>query len=83
MGADPSPPPQIEIESRPSIAGSSALLNGIIWVLRIGAPWRDILERYGKWTIIYSHFQRWHKSGVWNKMFSELQTALEQEKNVN
>ena len=52
------------------------LLNGIVWVLRTGAPWRDMPERYGKWTTIYSRFQRWRKSGVWDKMFAELQTCL-------
>lgn len=59
------------------------LLNGILWVLRTGAPWRDMPERYGKWTTIYSRFQRWRKSGVWDKMFAQLQTALEQESNVD
>ncbi len=59
------------------------LLNGMIWVLRTGAPWRDIPERYGKWTTIYSRFQRWRKSGVWDKMFSELQTVLDVESNVD
>jgi transposase len=59
------------------------ILNGILWVLRTGAPWRDMPERYGKWTTIYSRFQRWRKSGVWSKMFSDLQTILEQESNVD
>ena len=59
------------------------LLNGIVWVLRTGAPWRDLPERYGKWTTIYSRFQRWRKSGVWDKMFTELQTTLDVESNVD
>jgi transposase len=59
------------------------LLNGMIWVLRTGAPWRDMPERYGKWTTIYSRFQRWRKSGVWEKMFSELQTVLDVESNID
>jgi transposase len=59
------------------------LLNGILWVLRTGAPWRDVPDRYGKWTTIYSRFQRWRKSGIWDKMFVGLQTALEQENNVD
>lgn len=59
------------------------ILNGILWVLRTGAPWRDMPERYGKWTTIYSRFQRWRKSGTWNKMFSDLQAALERESNVD
>jgi len=59
------------------------LLNGMIWILRTGAPWRDMPERYGKWTTIYSRFQRWRKSGIWVKMFAELQTALDVESNVD
>jgi len=59
------------------------LLNGILWVLRTGAPWRDTPERYGKWTTIYSRFQRWRKSAVWEKMFAELQTVLDVESNVD
>ena len=55
----------------------------MIWVLRTGAPWRDMPERYGKWTTIYSRFQRWRKTGVWDRMFAELQTALDVESNVD
>jgi transposase len=58
-------------------------LNGILWVLRTGAPWRDLPERYGKWTTIYSRFQRWRKSGTWERMFAKLQTALARENNVD
>ena len=59
------------------------LLNGIVWVLRTGAPWRDMPERYGKWTTIYSRFQRWRKAGIWDRMFAELQTALDVASNVD
>ena len=59
------------------------VLNGILWVLRTGAPWRDMPERYGKWTTIYSRFQRWRKAEVWSRMFAELQTALDVEGNVD
>jgi transposase len=44
---------------------------------------RDLLERYGKWTTIYSRFQRWRKSGVWDKMLAELQKALDVESKVD
>ena len=55
----------------------------MVWVLRTGAPWRNVPERYGKWTTIYSRLQRWRKSGVWDRMFAELQTALDVESNVD
>lgn len=59
------------------------LLNGILWVLRTGAPWRDMPDRYGKWTTIYSRFQRWRKAAIWDKMFAELQTTLDVKSNVD
>ncbi len=59
------------------------LLNGMIWVLRTRAPWRDMPERYGKWTTIYNRFQRWRKTGVWDRMFAKSQTALDVESNVD
>ncbi|MBB4212841.1 transposase [Rhodothalassium salexigens DSM 2132] len=34
-------------------------LNGMLHVLRIGCPWRDMHERYGKWNSVYVRFRRW------------------------
>ena len=33
-------------------------LDGILWVLRCGSPWRDMPERYGSWKTVYSRFRR-------------------------
>lgn len=35
------------------------VLNGIFWILRSGAPWRDVPERYGNWKTVYDRFRRW------------------------
>ena len=48
------------------------VLNGIFWVLRSGAPWRDLPERYGPYTTVYNRFNRWAKAGVWLKIFETL-----------
>ena len=37
------------------------LINGILWVLHSGAPWRDVPERYGPWQTVYDRFNRWRK----------------------
>ena len=42
-----------------------AVINGILWRLRTGAPWRDIPVRYGDWNKIYRRFRRWSQSGIW------------------
>ena len=40
------------------------MFDGILWVLRTGAPWRDLPERYGKWGSVYHRFNRWKKDGT-------------------
>lgn len=40
------------------------VLNGIFWVLRSGAPWRDVRERYGPYTTCYNRFRRWMAVGT-------------------
>ena len=42
-----------------------SVLNGILWRLRCGAPWRDVPEKYGKWNTIYRRFRRWSEAGTW------------------
>uniref|UniRef100_UPI0035E4571D transposase n=1 Tax=Mesorhizobium zhangyense TaxID=1776730 RepID=UPI0035E4571D len=34
-------------------------MNGMLHVLRVGCPWRDMHERYGKWNSVYVRFRRW------------------------
>ena len=43
------------------------------------APWRDLPERYGKWTTVYSRFQRWCKAGVWDCILGEVQALADQQ----
>src|SRR5262249_2519810 len=44
------------------------VLNGIFWVLRSGAPWRDLPETYGPRTTCYNRFVRWRRAGVWDRI---------------
>jgi hypothetical protein len=71
-------PPQKPRTGRPAL-DHREVLNGILWVLRTGAPWRDMPDRYSKWTTVYSRFQRWRKSGVWDRIFAEMQTIKDRE----
>ena len=75
-------PPQKPHTGRPALE-HRAVLNGILWVLRTGAPWRDLPDRYGKWTTIYSRFQRWRKQGVWDRILAELQTIKSRDKQID
>jgi transposase len=48
------------------------VLNGIFWVLRTGAPWRDMPERYGKWQTVYDRFSRWRREGFFQHLLAVL-----------
>ena len=60
--------------SDPGRTGSDnrMVVNGCLWVLRSGAHWRDLPERYGKWKTLHKRFTRWAKAGVWDAVFSSL-----------
>ena len=47
-------------------------VNGVMWILRSGSPWRDLPERYGDWKNTHRRFTRWSASGVWEKVFNIL-----------
>ena len=51
------------------------VLNGIFWVLRSGAPWRDLPESYGPHTTCYNRFVRWRQAGVWDQIMDALAAA--------
>ena len=44
----------------------------MLHVLRVGCPWRDMHERYGKWNSVYVRFRRWAEQGVWDALLQTL-----------
>jgi transposase len=44
------------------------VLNGVFWVLRSGAPWRDLPGIYGPCTTCYNRCVRWRRAGVWDRI---------------
>ncbi|AVW91118.1 IS5 family transposase [Celeribacter baekdonensis] len=53
------------------------VLNGIFYVLRTGAPWRDLPDRYGPRTTVYNRYVRWGERGIWQGIFDVLATECE------
>jgi transposase len=51
------------------------VLNGIFWVLRSGAPWRDLPTNFGPYTTCYNRFVRWRRAGVWSRIIDALAHA--------
>jgi transposase len=50
------------------------VINGILWRLRTGAPWRDVPARYGPWTTCHDRFVRWRCDGTWDRLLAHAQT---------
>ena len=42
--------------------------NAVFWVLRTGAPWRDLPPDYGDGCAVHRRFSRWRKKGVWAQL---------------
>lgn len=57
---------------RPTKYDNRSVMNGILWIARSGAPWRELPERYGKWQAVYARFQKWTEEGVLEDIFKQL-----------
>lgn len=53
------------------------VLNGILWRLKTGAPWRDVPARYGPWQTCYDRFVRWSRDGTWQRILTLLQAKAD------
>jgi len=49
------------------------VLNGMLWKLATGAPWRDLPGRYGNWKTVYERYRRWAGDGTFEKILAHLQ----------
>jgi len=52
------------------------MLDGIMYVLYTGIPWRALPERFGPWTTVYQRFRDWRDDGTFDKIFQRLQFLL-------
>ena len=53
-----------------------AVVNGILWILRTGAPWADLPERYPPYQTCHRRFQQWVRAGTWTRVLRALATDL-------
>ena len=54
------------------------VVNGILWVLCSGAPWRDLPERYGPFQSAHGRLQRWRADGTWEKVLAALRVEADE-----
>src|SRR5213594_2469701 len=62
-------------EGRPA-GDNRVVVNGILWHLRSGAPWREMPSRCGKWNSVYRRYSRWKQTGVWAPVARMLSQVL-------
>ena len=62
---------------RPGAPGSTGrdnrmFVEGVLWIVWTGAPWRDLPEVFGRWNSAFRRFSRWAAKGVWDRVFAAL-----------
>ena len=62
---------------RPYEASHRVTLEGILWIARTGAPWRDLPKRFGKWATVYRRFRRWCQRGLFARVLDSLADELD------
>ncbi len=73
---EPRLPPQKPQTGRTNL-DHRRIINGILWILRTGAPWQDLPSRYGTRGTVSSRFYRWRQQGIWDRIFADLQQQAE------
>ena len=53
-------------------ADNRLFLEAVFWIVRTGAPWRDLPERFGHWNSVARRFRRWAEKGVFERIFRTL-----------
>ena len=48
------------------------LVEGVLWIVRTGSPWRDLPEVFGEWNSVFRRFSRWSDKGVWRRIFEAM-----------
>jgi transposase len=74
--------PQKPHTGRPAL-DHRRILNGIVWMLRTGAPWRDVPKRSGCWSTVARRCYRWQKAGLWQRLFEAVQQQADAEGKIN
>lgn len=69
---EPLLPPQKPEVGRPA-KDHRTIINGILWIARTGAPWRDLPSQYGSPGTVSSRFYRWRAAGIWDRILKALQ----------
>ncbi len=75
---------ELNLPGRKGVWGGTAkdnrlFINAVFWILRTGAPWRDLPPDYGDWKNTHRRFCRWRDKGVWEALLEKLVTEPDYE----
>jgi transposase len=70
--------PAAKATGRPA-RSTREVFNGVMWVLKTGAPWRDLPDRYGPWQTVYRRFRAWDREGVLDRILKRLRLKLDED----
>jgi transposase len=59
------------------------MVEGMLWIARTGAPWRDLPARFGPWRSVASRFYRWRQRGLWQQILRILQQEADAAGNLD
>ena len=72
------PPQSTGRKGRPP-KDNRTMLNGMLWINRSGAQWRELPECYGPWQSVYARFRKWETDGVLEGVFKALSSDYDPE----
>lgn len=67
--------PKSKPGGRPPVS-RRVILDGILWILRTGAPWRDLPEEFGPWQTVWRLFDQWNGDGTLDNIVQHLQGEI-------
>jgi transposase len=59
------------------------IIDALLWLAKTGAPWRDLPERFGPWRTVATHFYRWTRSGLWERILAELRRMADAKSDID
>ena len=74
--------PRTGQRGRPTVE-PRACVEGILWVLRSGARWKDLPDRFPSYPTCWRRFRQWTANGIWTKAWSRLLRVLDRQGRID